>query len=194
MAEVERNGADGSGTDGAAAGGTRRYDLLSVIVPVYNERVTVAEIIRRIRAVDVPIDVVGNGVDRPDPEATVDAPELVGRRGFTFLHVSSATEALRASTAASSVGRSSARTRPSAIDPTSRASTRTTVAFSRTLGVVVLATTRVPACSASTGGNPHPSDFGTYATTVASRYRPFNSARDTRPSSTAPRVDTSPQP
>ncbi len=44
----------------------------------------------RASGVEVPISVVGNGVDRPDPEATVDAPELAGRRGFTFLHVSSA--------------------------------------------------------------------------------------------------------
>ena len=40
--------------------------------------------------VDVPIRVVGNGVDIPDPAATVEAPELVDLRGFTFLHISSA--------------------------------------------------------------------------------------------------------
>ncbi len=40
--------------------------------------------------VDVPIAVVGNGVDRPDPDATIDAPELLHPRGFTFLHISSA--------------------------------------------------------------------------------------------------------
>ena len=44
----------GSRSDDA---GNRSYRLLSVIVPVFNERVTVAEIIRRIRAVDVPVDV-----------------------------------------------------------------------------------------------------------------------------------------
>jgi len=33
-----------------------RYKLLSVIVPVYNERNTVGEILRRMRAVDLPID------------------------------------------------------------------------------------------------------------------------------------------
>ena len=33
------------------------YHLLSVIVPVFNERTTVAEVIRRIRAVDLPIDI-----------------------------------------------------------------------------------------------------------------------------------------
>jgi len=40
--------------------------------------------------VDIPIRVVGNGVEAPDPEATVDAPELADLRGFTFLHISSA--------------------------------------------------------------------------------------------------------
>ena len=34
---------------------TRQYRTLTVIVPVFNERTTVAEIIRRIRAVDVPL-------------------------------------------------------------------------------------------------------------------------------------------
>ncbi len=40
--------------------------------------------------VDVPIRVVGNGVDIPDPTATLEAPELVDLRSFTFLHISSA--------------------------------------------------------------------------------------------------------
>jgi len=40
--------------------------------------------------VTVPIHVVGNGVDTPDPTATIVAPELDGLRGFTFLHISSA--------------------------------------------------------------------------------------------------------
>jgi glycosyltransferase involved in cell wall biosynthesis len=35
----------------------RRYETLSVIVPVYNERATVAEVVRRVRAVDVPLRV-----------------------------------------------------------------------------------------------------------------------------------------
>jgi glycosyltransferase involved in cell wall biosynthesis len=34
-----------------------RYSTLSVIVPVFNERVTVAEVIRRIRAVQLPLDI-----------------------------------------------------------------------------------------------------------------------------------------
>jgi glycosyltransferase involved in cell wall biosynthesis len=33
------------------------YQTLSVIVPVFNERGTVAEIIRRVRAVEVPLSV-----------------------------------------------------------------------------------------------------------------------------------------
>jgi glycosyltransferase involved in cell wall biosynthesis len=40
--------------------------------------------------VDIPIRVVGIGVDPPDPEATVEAPELEGLKKFTFLHISSA--------------------------------------------------------------------------------------------------------
>ncbi|MHB1517438.1 MAG: glycosyltransferase family 4 protein [Acidimicrobiales bacterium] len=39
--------------------------------------------------VDVPICVVGNGVERPDPTATIAAPELERLKGFRFLHVSS---------------------------------------------------------------------------------------------------------
>ncbi len=57
----EPEGADprpnGAGSSGGQAPGTREFTLLSVIVPVYNERVTVAEIIRRIRAVELPVDV-----------------------------------------------------------------------------------------------------------------------------------------
>lgn len=40
--------------------------------------------------VTVPIRVVANGVETPDPEATVEAPELDNLRGFVFLHISSA--------------------------------------------------------------------------------------------------------
>ena len=36
--------------------GDRTYKLLSVIVPVYNERTTLAEILRRMRAVELPMD------------------------------------------------------------------------------------------------------------------------------------------
>ena len=38
------------------SGDVPRYKLLSVIVPVYNERNTVGEIVRRMRLVDLPID------------------------------------------------------------------------------------------------------------------------------------------
>lgn len=40
--------------------------------------------------VNTPIRVVGNGVERPDPAASVDVPELVELRRFSFLHISSA--------------------------------------------------------------------------------------------------------
>ena len=46
------------------------YQLLSVIVPVYNERVTVAEVIRRIRAVEVPVDVEVIVVDDGSSDGT----------------------------------------------------------------------------------------------------------------------------
>jgi glycosyltransferase involved in cell wall biosynthesis len=48
----------------------RRYELLSVIVPVYNERVTVAEVIRRIRAVDVPVGIEVIVVDDGSSDGT----------------------------------------------------------------------------------------------------------------------------
>ena len=57
MAEAEDNDSMGAGPVGADGGEPRTYELLSVIVPVFNERVTVAEIIRRIRAVEVPVAV-----------------------------------------------------------------------------------------------------------------------------------------
>lgn len=40
--------------------------------------------------VNIPIRVVGNGVEAPDTAARADAPEVANLRGFTFLHVSSA--------------------------------------------------------------------------------------------------------
>jgi glycosyltransferase involved in cell wall biosynthesis len=40
--------------------------------------------------VNIPIRVVGVGVEVPDPDAAVEAPELDGLRAFTFLHISSA--------------------------------------------------------------------------------------------------------
>ncbi len=46
------------------------YSLLSVVVPVYNERPTVAEVIRRIRAVDLPVDVEVIVVDDGSTDGT----------------------------------------------------------------------------------------------------------------------------
>ncbi|MGD0883034.1 MAG: glycosyltransferase family 2 protein [Acidimicrobiales bacterium] len=48
----------------------RTFRLLSVIVPVYNERVTVAEVIRRIRAVDLPVDIEVIVVDDGSSDGT----------------------------------------------------------------------------------------------------------------------------
>jgi glycosyltransferase involved in cell wall biosynthesis len=47
-----------------------RYSLLSVIVPVFNERATVAEVIRRIRAVELPVDVEVIVVDDGSSDGT----------------------------------------------------------------------------------------------------------------------------
>lgn len=68
----ETNGIDAGGTDrhGSDAAVHRTYRLLSVIVPVFNERVTVAEIIRRIRAVDVPVGVEVIVVDDGSSDGT----------------------------------------------------------------------------------------------------------------------------
>ncbi|MGO8870123.1 MAG: glycosyltransferase family 2 protein [Acidimicrobiales bacterium] len=47
-----------------------RFRLLSVIVPVFNERTTVAEVIRRIRAVELPVDVEVIVVDDGSSDGT----------------------------------------------------------------------------------------------------------------------------
>ncbi|HWE70697.1 MAG TPA: glycosyltransferase family 2 protein [Acidimicrobiales bacterium] len=53
MTEAEETGRPDDGDPAAR----QTYTTLSVIVPVYNERNTVAEVIRRIRAVDLPLTV-----------------------------------------------------------------------------------------------------------------------------------------
>ncbi len=70
MAEAEGMEASGSHPGAEPARTPRTYSLLSVIVPVYNERVTVAEVIRRIRAVDVPVDVEVIVVDDGSSDGT----------------------------------------------------------------------------------------------------------------------------
>ena len=74
MPESEGIGANGptSGDsgDGATGDELRTYRLLSVVVPVYNERVTVAEVIRRIRAVELPVDVEVIVVDDGSSDGT----------------------------------------------------------------------------------------------------------------------------
>jgi glycosyltransferase involved in cell wall biosynthesis len=70
MPESERFDASGNESADGDGGGPRTYRLLSVIVPVYNERVTVAEVIRRIRAVDVPVDIEVIVVDDGSSDGT----------------------------------------------------------------------------------------------------------------------------
>jgi len=69
---MNANGMDVSGMEqgGPIESDAGRYRLLSVIVPVFNERVTVAEVIRRIRAVDVPVDVEVIVVDDGSSDGT----------------------------------------------------------------------------------------------------------------------------
>ena len=57
MSESERFNATGPEPVDGESMALPTYSLLSVIVPVFNERVTVAEVIRRIRAVEVPVDI-----------------------------------------------------------------------------------------------------------------------------------------
>ncbi len=66
-ADLRPTGGDATGEQGMEP---RRFTLLSVIVPVYNERVTVAEIIRRIRAVELPVDVEVIVVDDGSSDGT----------------------------------------------------------------------------------------------------------------------------
>jgi glycosyltransferase involved in cell wall biosynthesis len=55
---------------GEQPGGVHSYTMLSVIVPVFNERTTVAEVIRRIRAVELPVDVEVVVVDDGSSDGT----------------------------------------------------------------------------------------------------------------------------
>ncbi len=70
MPESDGIEARGSLPSGGTEEGPRTFRLLSVIVPVYNERVTVAEVIRRIRAVDVPVDIEVIVVDDGSSDGT----------------------------------------------------------------------------------------------------------------------------
>ncbi|HEX4528656.1 MAG TPA: glycosyltransferase family 2 protein [Acidimicrobiia bacterium] len=56
----------------ARAEDTARYGKLSVIVPVYDERNTVVEIVRRMRAVDLPVDLEVLVVDDGSTDGTRD--------------------------------------------------------------------------------------------------------------------------
>ncbi len=58
------------GGAGAAPGDVGGYETLSVIVPVYNERATVAEAIRRIRQADVPLEIEVVVVDDGSTDGT----------------------------------------------------------------------------------------------------------------------------
>lgn len=58
---------DGSGSEPS---GLPHYSLLSVIVPVFNERATVTELLRRVRSVEIPLDVEVIVVDDGSSDGT----------------------------------------------------------------------------------------------------------------------------
>ena len=69
------------GGDDTMDGGTvddTTYSLLSVIVPVFNERATVAEVIRRIRRVELPVDVEVIVVDDGSSDGTDKVLDALG--------------------------------------------------------------------------------------------------------------------
>jgi glycosyltransferase involved in cell wall biosynthesis len=79
MTETGENESNGTGA-------ARRYSLLSVIVPVFNERSTVAEVIRRIRAVRLPVDVEVIVVDDGSTDGSDKVLAAVGDSTVRILH------------------------------------------------------------------------------------------------------------
>jgi glycosyltransferase involved in cell wall biosynthesis len=69
---------DGAVDPTGEATGPDQYRLLSVIVPVFNERTTVAEVIRRIRAVKLPFDVEVIVVDDGSSDGTDKVLQALG--------------------------------------------------------------------------------------------------------------------
>ena len=71
---------DDSGTAGPDSGmrDDHQFSLLSVIVPVFNERSTVAEVLRRVQAVDIPVDIEVIVVDDGSSDGTDKVLAAVG--------------------------------------------------------------------------------------------------------------------
>jgi glycosyltransferase involved in cell wall biosynthesis len=64
----------------------RTYQTLSVLVPVYNERTTVAEVIRRMRAVDLPLTVQIIVVDDGSSDGSDKVLDAVGDSTVRVIH------------------------------------------------------------------------------------------------------------
>jgi glycosyltransferase involved in cell wall biosynthesis len=64
--------------------GPPRYSLLSVIVPVFNERATVAELLRRVRNVELPLDIEVIVVDDGSSDGT---EKVLGALGDSTVRV-----------------------------------------------------------------------------------------------------------
>jgi glycosyltransferase involved in cell wall biosynthesis len=69
------------------AGGSAWAPLLSVVIPVYNERATIAEVVRRVAAVSVPARKEIIVVDDGSTDGTAEALQEVGG-SFTLLYAS----------------------------------------------------------------------------------------------------------
>ncbi len=76
--------ADTGGRPTPDEGGVPHYALLSVIVPVYNERSTVAELLRRVRSVELPLDVEVIAVDDGSSDGT---EKILGALGDSTVRV-----------------------------------------------------------------------------------------------------------
>lgn len=94
MTHVGGNGSTGRSGPFEEDGPDDRYSLLSVIVPVFNERSTVAEVIRRIKAVEVPLEVEVIVVDDGSSDGTAEIVESLGLPGVRVLRQANAGKAV----------------------------------------------------------------------------------------------------
>ena len=61
------------------------FKRLSIIIPVYNEAPTIAELVRRVRAVEIPLEKEIIAVDDASTDGSVDILEKLAGDGFLFI-------------------------------------------------------------------------------------------------------------